>query len=895
MRIAGQWMLILVLVFTVGAYPVSAVQARSLPPAPQGAPAPIGAPAPALQGAVLATVSPAACPGSGCAAGQRMNMRYDFVPAGLRAATEPDRNLKICIYAPNSWAIDTASVTAAATGEITGKAYAAPASGETGCIGDDAKPDGYSLIMERVATLPQTAFADALGFGFRLGSTAAGSGRVLARLLTHDGTRWNVLSSQQATSTPTLTPIPTSSRVFVANDAASCNSGVPCYLNSGDDLIGGGGTGLKDAVDAVPDGATIYVMGSYNIKGSAVKVNKKVLLTGHNDSRISYGSSDVCTNAILQLTGEVVLRGLNISDGLCSNPSRNLIEIDSAAGIMIENNDLTGGKDAITIADNTGPVTVRFNSIANNTGYAVRAAGASSGAALLVFGNNLINQPVICNEASADVIANRKVNHNYWGGGAPSEADTRCKSDSNKRLGMAIALEPNDPGVRAQLVNVTENLTGAYDNQISYKRAGGADFPLIIVDHGYASAGGPPFSFARGAESPSPCSNYWDVFLPDGITATGSLELLFKYDRTTACVATIKSNQYCDQTNDMYKYPLYWYDLANDRWVTTGTDISSNSDPQVTTCEDNNQIRVVIDDEPGRPSLNNDLRFQPFMAGVPVIKSFVPLASTQSITVRWETNNEPDIVGFYVLRGPQGGQLSTISDLIAHTGTNLTGKVYSFPDPGRVNGVTYDYRLQVLRGDGTSIYSKIVSIMANPATITPIPSPTMTWTPRPTFTPYPTARFTLAPTRLPPTRTATRRPVTPAATSLILATRTATLDMSLPGAPFTATSIAQTRAVLPAFPTPTFLAGDLTETTGTPGTPVAMVSGTPGTPSPSVSPTPSVSITPTGSRTASAAVGGMNARSGAPSPWLSLLLGLLAGLAVTGGLGAAWYYLRLKQ
>ena len=929
MRIAGQWMLIFVLALGFFVPPASAASGPGDPPSA------VPGRAPALQGALLAMTSPTACPGAGCAAGQRLNMRYDFIPSGLRAATEPDRNLKICIYAPNSWAVGPESVIVAETGEITGKSYVPPEAADAGCTGDDAKPNGYSLIMERVAALDQNTFADALGFGFNLGVSASGSGRVLARLLTHDGARWNVLSSQQATSTPTLTILPTSSRVFVANDAASCGTGVPCYINSGDDLPGGYGTGLRDAVDAAPVDATIYVMGSYQVKGYPVNIYKKVVVTGHSDSRISYGGQNQCSNAILMLTGEVTLRELNISDGVCTNPSRNLIEVNASANVLIERNDLTGGKDAITIADNTGGVTVRFNSIANNTGYAVRAAGATGGAPLLITGNNIISQPVNCAESATEAPGNRRANHNYWGSSTPTEADSKCKIDANKRLGMPIALETNAPGVRAQQVTVTDTrpASGPFDNQISYKRTGGEDFPLVIVDHGYGAAGGPPFSYTR-YESPSPCSNYWDVFLPDGVNPSGALELFFKYDRTTSCMATINSSQYCDQTSTVSKYPLYWYNPAgtDNRWITTGSKLNSSTDGQVTTCEGNNEIRVVLDNN-GRPSLDNDLRFVPFMVGVPVIRSFEPRASTQTITINWSTNNEPDVIGFYVLRGVKDGPLSPIGDLIPHSGTNLVGKTYSLIDAGRVNGVTYDYRLQVVRGDGISIYSNIVSIAANPATITPTPTITQSPTPRPTNTPWPTFVPTRQPTRFITSTPMILRTSTPRPTSLVLPTRTNTLDMTQPGAPATATSLARTREALPAFPTSTLLGPRRTGTgtvlapgkpgtPGTPGTPaatgypVAMVSGTAstgypaggsgeegtaeagtpgaGTPDAATTGTPGATSSPTGSLSPGAAVGGLNA-SGGPSPWLSLLLGLLAGLAATGGLGAAWYFLRIRQ
>ena len=46
-------------------------------------------------------------------------------------------------------------------------------------------------------------------------------------------------------------------------------------------------------------------------------------------------------------------------------------------------------------------------------------------------------------------------------------------------------------------------------------------------------------------------------------------------------------------------------------------------------------------DASGRPGMTTDLNFTPFMAAIPVLRSFVPLASNQLINVTWTTNTNP--------------------------------------------------------------------------------------------------------------------------------------------------------------------------------------------------------------------------------------------------------------
>jgi hypothetical protein len=852
MRTAGQWLLIAILILVIaGAQP--AVQAAAAGASTTNS---------AAQGTMLAMTSPTDCPVGGCAAGQRLNLRFDF----MFSAYNPDSgtpNVKVCLYAPTSWGVSL-DARENVVGEETGANYTRAAH----CNEDTAKPADYSLIMARETMLTQSRVSDGIGAVLRLSSTASGTGRIVARLFEFNNSGSWMQTDNAATALLSTTPAANPS--FAANNAAACGNNKPCYINSGDDLPTGLGTGLKDAVDASPAGANIIVLGNYTIKSSTVVVNRPVMISGVTDSSLSFAGPGACSGSMLALNDAVTVRNLNINDGVCSNPGRNLLEVNSSGPVVIESNDLTNSDNAIFIRDNSGSITVRYNHISGNAGYAIYAEGHNSGGALTAIGNNLHDNrtgaAVECSNGAAIPITNRLVDHNYWGPTAPSGEITHCSISAGKRLGAPAMLKNGAPGVDVRLVNVTETKNYTFDNQIAYRRNGGSDFGLYIVNHGFASPDGPPFTYALGGESLGPCSNAFDVFLANGANPSGTLELSIRYDKTSACQATINSGQYCGQTTNMGLYPLYWYDPATDAtrwWNTTGKrpEKLTSGEGQVTTCNISaNEIQVAIDNT-GRPNLSGDLNYTPFMIGIPILKSFTPLASNQTVTVNWTTNNETDVTGFYVLRSLDGTNFSPITDLIQRSGSALAGRFYSITDGGRTNGVTYYYRLQVLRSDGIPIYSAIESVTANVATITPTftASPTFTRTvPLPTRTPPPTMVFTQRPTSI-PTRTATVRVITPSVTPYDFTT-----PESTPGSqPGNSDPYPPPEGETPIddYPPPGDDAGSVT-----------------------ISPT--VSSTPVPTIVSGSTVPVQFA------PWISLILGMLSGATILSAIALLWLRLR---
>jgi hypothetical protein len=391
------------------------------------------------------------------------------------------------------------------------------------------------------------------------------------------------------------------------------------------------------------------------------------------------------------------------------------------------------------------------------------------------------------------------------------------------------------------------------------------------------------------------------LFLAEGAIPGGSVDLAFKYNRSSACVAAIESSQFCELTTNTTKFPLWWYDPAGQvtaGWDTTGQNPAGSgaggATGQVTTCDmPSDEIRVTIDNS-GRPSLANDLNFTPFMVGIPVPATFQTLASNNTVTVRWTTTSEVDLNGFYVLRSMAAtGPFTPISDIIARKGSATVGGDYTFVDGGRANGVTNYYRLQIERSDGTYFLSDILSIVPNVATITPTPTLTRTLTPVPTRTPFiPIPTATRAPT-------VTRRVVTPTRGVIF----TPTLARSPSRTPLDPLSNIRTLTALAeaGYPgpgeTPTpgpdvtgYPANDTvfpTDATGYPGQNETPLSGTltitiTGT-RPTQRTTALISPTPTPD---GETAGGENPRSA--SDWISLVLGLLMSGGVVFGL--AWFF-----
>lgn len=741
----------------------------------------------------LSMLSPSNCPLGGCAAGQRINFRTSF---DLNSYTPSvSSNVQICLYTPENW--NVTEVGFDSIGKISGLTYQV---NQTNC---GPSPSGYELIAAVSAPINISIFGDTLDFYLRLGKNASANGTTLIRVYENNGLTW--LQTEQSFNFLQLAPI--SNVVYVAESAQNCASNSPCFINSADDLPNGIGTGLKDAIDAVGNGATINVLGNYPIRGNTVKVNKPVILQGFQNAFLTTKSLN-CSQPMLSLESNITLQNLSIDDGLCSLQNRDLLLINSIQSINIISNNLTNGKEAISIQNNQGSLNIRFNNILNNSGYAILKPINSGNGQLMVTANNIFN-----NRIGAQVQCSAQglgiVDHNFWGIGIlPGTAAPDCTAQASKRLGSAISNRTNQPGVLAELVTVTSNRKSFFENSIAVQRPttnpDTSDFDIFIINHGN-NLSNAPFLNPESSSTLVPCGNYYDIFLAQGFSNIQELDIFFRYDLNPACVANIESTTYCGQANAAL-YPLWWYDpnqQVTNGWNTTGQSPNGPSaggvSGQTTTCDlVNKEISVQIDSS-GRPGSNNDLSYTPFVVGLiaqpaaTVLNNFSASAGNMQITINWKTLSELNTSGFYVQRRLSGeSTFVRVSPFIVRTGSDTTGSNYSFVDGNVVNYNSYEYRLEIIGTNLLSVYSNIITAIPIPPTITPTTTltstitltatvtqtptitgsttitatntPTITLTPTITFTPTRTRAQTATNTRTPfiiPYRSPTRAPTIP--------------------------------------------------------------------------------------------------------------------------------------
>jgi len=699
-------------------------------------------------------LSPSSCPSGGCAAGQRLNFITSFdlqfyVPS---EAPSEGKNIQVCLYAPQNWSISTAEFES--VGKLTASEYAPDT---TNC---GLPPTNYELLGGVSTALAFDFFGDSLEFNFRLGAIASDDGPSLIKVYEYDGTNW--IETVQAF---TFIPVVSRSNVmYVANETNTCGLNSPCYINSKDDLSGGIGTGLKDAIDVSGTNAQINILGDYQIKGNSVQINNALTISGDQSATITSESTN-CSNPMLSLENAITIQNLTIDDGRCNFTNRDLIVINSEQDINIISNNLVQGRDAIRILSNQQKITARFNNIKNNSGYALYKPIDSGVGQIIMTANNIYS-----NRIGAQVDCNKlgEVNHNYWGLGIlPETAAPTCTSSPGKRLGSPIIDNMNTAGVQTHRITVTTDKTYYFEDQIAVKRPGdlpgASDFDIYIVNHGNNSANA-PFLSAGSLSTLVPCNNYYDIFLANTLASDPVLEVFMKYDANAACVANVESTTYCGQSNPAL-YPLWWYDpnqLITTGWNTTGQapngPSANNATGQETTCNIPTKEMSVIIDSSGRPGINNDLTYTPFVVGLvgqpaaTLLTSFTAIPGDMQVTINWSTSSELNTSGFYVQRRVKGDSLfERISSFIVKKGSDTSGGSYSFVDKDAINGTIYEYRLEIVGINLLSVYS--TTIEATPS----LPTSTPTITRTPTVTNTPTRTITLTPT-ITNTRTITRTP-----------------------------------------------------------------------------------------------------------------------------------------
>ncbi len=688
----------------------------------------------------IALLSPSACPSGGCAAGQRLNFSLSYSVSPQSTGT----NTQVCVYAPTGGWADFSTGWISDKGLVSSETYEL---GETNALCSTNLPTGYTWLAGASGKLPVETSSDQLEIALNIRATATSSGSLLFRVyeVDADGTEWSQTGEFTSAS---LSVAPLAQTVFVANNSTACGANSPCFINSGDDLAKGLGTGLRDAINAVSAGDTIQVLGDYLVKDKTVLLDKDVTLTGVGDASLTYYGSD-CSNPLLSVTSGAVIQNLTLDGGACTSSSRTLIDIDSADEVAIHHNTLMDGNVGVLVQNNTGQVDIAFNAFEKQDSYAVYQE--YSGSNVLIYANNIVENAngiqVLCNaEGQAD--------HNFWGPGQTAASSVLgCQVSKCKELGAAALTISGTPGVSAELVTVTNSKQYAFNDQIAYSRSDSANYDLVIVNHGQGSSENVPFYDVLG-NSISPCSNYYDIFLAEG-ESPSSLNLAFRYDLNVDCTAKIESptSPYC-ASGSMAKYPLWWYDPAanvTEYWDTTGQAPegkgAGGAPGQITSCDTGlNEIQVTLNNlAANRPRLSTDLGFTPFVVGLPNdggvdLSQFTVTFDTTQNKIRWTTTAESNVAGFHVLRSDsENGTYARISPLIDSIGDTDIWASYYFNDESIQYTRTYYYKLEVVNMQGVSVeFHGPVSVITSTAT----PTSTLTQTPTVTRTPYPTRTST---------------------------------------------------------------------------------------------------------------------------------------------------------
>ena len=747
----------------------------------------------------LDMTAPSGCPLNGCAAGQRLNFRLSFSLDPVYTSAE---NAMICVT--SSGGSDNPVLTPftdystgwiSPKGLVSGINYAPIAS----CAGNSFPDENLIVSVQAWHT---ASVDEQLNLALRLNKLASQNGTIRFHVFEKDlsGTWVEKSSAMQAIA---LSPSQLGT-AYVAADSGSCSLKTPCFINSGDDLPGGLGTGLKDALDALPNGTsaspvTINILGVYPVKSNEVLVNRPYFVLQGVGSSTLTSSGTLCSAPLLGITSQVTIQNLNINDGDCVTVSRNLLRVNSSLPVTIQNNTLQQGAHAIVFEDNSGDLLVQFNHIANNIGYAIRRIGTAGAGALTAVANNFLNNAwsvqVECGAAPKGV-----VDHNFWGSDiSPASASANCAFSEGSQLGAAI--QTQSAGVSGQLVQVTTSGTNLFDSALNVRRTSGVDYWLYVVNHGQGVGSAVPF-LGYGTDAITPCSNFYDLFLGSAITAETDLVAAFKYNLNSSCQEVIETQTYCGSPDTPQNYPLWWYDpkaSVTDRWDKVGEAPNGSgaggASGQDVQCNLTQKTITMTLDSSGRPNLSQDLNRTPFIVGLPLptgvqltTEGFTGAYKINQTDLTWTTTSENNVGGFHILRSEtSAGPFFRISGLIPAVGNPFLGGIYTYTDSSIQFGKTYYYKLEVVDSEGLTL-QLFGPLTINSATRTP--TSTLTPTPTQTFTPTRTGTITLT-----PTRTSTRTS-TPTSTPYVYRSPTSRYLTNTPVIYQTATS---------RFPTPTRL------------------------------------------------------------------------------------------
>ncbi len=570
------------------------------------------------------------------------------------------------------------------------------------------------------------------------------------------------------------------SEIYVANNSSQCSGKSQCFFNDDPDTIDS--IALAKAIDFAKDNnlenANIHILSPYSIKSDQIIIDYPVSIIGENGGWLDTSIKSNCNKPMFLIQAEVQFQNLHITDGSCSNPSRDLIHVESNAEVRIQNSTLEYGKNAIVHKTSTGKLVVQFCEIKNNDQHALLSENTEATSELVLIANNIID-----NQDDVQVLCstNTSADHNFWGDNIlPSQASQTCGVDDLKVLGARI--HSLQTGVAAALLT----LNATYPSSDFYGLSARSDeqTQLYVINHQTSM----PFADSS-ARNVTACGNYFDIFLPEDAEPQ-QISLRLTYDKSEACTQAVQTMSVCG-SGQPKTFPLMWYDPKTG--VTDGWDYAGDSPQseagnifagQQVACDfDTKEIEIFLDND-GRPNLLNDLHYTPMVVGfeVSAIYGFsVNENSFGTVSVNWATRSEVNTSDFRVLRANTGeGPWTQISTTVAAAGAELQSHSYQLNDDSIDPVSVYYYKVEALFEDGSlqqSIGPIQINTISPTSTVKPSSTPYPTRTLRPTSTPVPTRTPTPFTTATNSFRTFTPTFVTntPRATTTVLVTDTPTL------------------------------------------------------------------------------------------------------------------------
>lgn len=236
--------------------------------------------------------------------------------------------------------------------------------------------------------------------------------------------------------------------VYVSN-TAGCGGNSPCYT---------GNSALQSAFDAVTNGGTVSVFGTWSQGGSNLAQltgSKSVTLTGFNTPRIENGGG-TCSGAMIDNTGSGTLTVTTLTiNGTCGSGLRTTGILNSGSGTTniqgVTVQAFTGSGNAGAVVS-SGTLVIEGSTFSNN-----QTAMKQNGGTLYAFANNITSN-VGSSAAVYTAGASYNLKCNYWNSFA---IDATYSVSYAKRLGAPVVSYVEGTGLTLGAASLADPTSGS--------------------------------------------------------------------------------------------------------------------------------------------------------------------------------------------------------------------------------------------------------------------------------------------------------------------------------------------------------------------------------------------------------------------------------------------------